>query len=109
MNDSGRYSAESEHDRCGVGFVGNINGKLPGTAGRHYATSADLNVDFKKAVGEVAQNQAQSTPVMGRIQPSPYLDNQVFPLETIPDVPVQTPSGPEWSRTIDLVVISDAL
>jgi len=84
-------------------------GNSPEVAARHYATSVDLNADFKKAVANVAQNQAQSASVSDCIPPSPTPDTPILPLETSPDEHIHISDGPEWSRTIDLVVISDAL
>lgn len=46
-------------------------GNSPAVAGKHYATSVDLNADFRRASGRIeqAQQNAQQSPAAGNCQP----------------------------------------
>ena len=102
-------------------------GNSPAVAAKHYAVSVDLDADFRKATGldgdnggrshnqhidtheQEAQKAAQYTAELPRttsraVEKTSILRGNAGVCDTL-----QTPNGPEWSRTIDLVVISDAL
>jgi hypothetical protein len=94
-------------------------GNRPEVAAKHYATSVDLNAAFRKATGgeipendttpKAAQNPAPPPAESNRMDSHPcdetrYLQGNAKNCDLPP-----RGNGPEWSRTIDLVVISDAL
>jgi hypothetical protein len=114
-------------------------GNSPAVAAKHYAVSVDLDADFRKATGlagdngpgtaleihksdagrphnqhidtheQEAQKAAQQTAELRRTTSRAVEETSILRVNAGVCDTLQTPNGPEWSRTIDLVVISDAL